>query len=93
MSHITDTACIPSLFRNSHKGRCETFSLFAQENPDIPRGVLHRGEAPRREVQGEKARVTHFFVNIVQGDHSCCSQPPVDIKTKALFEYEVHVLI
>ena len=36
--------------------------MFAQENPDIPRGVLHRGEAPRREVQGEKeaARVTIF---------------------------------
>ena len=24
--------------------------------------------------------------------HPCCSQPPVDIKTKILFQYEAHVL-
>ena len=28
----------------------------------------------------------------VQGDHSGCVKPSVDIKTKVLFYYEVHVL-
>ena len=28
----------------------------------------------------------------LQGDHSGCDKPPVDIKTKAPFYYEAHVL-
>ena len=28
----------------------------------------------------------------IQGDHSGCSQPPVDIKTKVPFQYEAYLL-
>ena len=33
-----------------------------------------------------------FTLCKVQGDHLRCSQPPIDIKTKVLFQYKEHEL-
>ena len=37
-------------------------------------------------------RLGYFSYMHIQGDHSGCAKPPVDIKTKVPFYYEAHVL-
>ena len=49
------------------------------------------GHVPETEVF-RVLRVVGFFEIKLQGDHSGCFQPPVDIKTKVPFLNEGHVL-
>ena len=41
---------------------------------------------------GAKSDIFLLEGEALQGDHSGCVEPPVDIKTNILFQYEAHVL-
>ena len=46
-----------------------------------------------KKAAADKAvEVDETLKESIKGDHSRCSQPPVDIKTKVPFYYEDHVL-
>ena len=61
-----------------------------REVPQVDRqGAAHPGRSSlqdrRRRVQGRSEPFMIFVNTVVQGDHSGCDKPPIDIKTKVVF--------